>query len=89
MNCWEFMQCERQFGGEKASELGICPAAIDTTLNQVNGGINAGRCCWKVAGTLCNGEVQGTPAQKLTTCIECEFFKKVQDEEGKNFMFIL
>jgi len=25
LNCWEFKKCGREPGGEKASELGICP----------------------------------------------------------------
>jgi len=29
-NCWEFKKCERQVGGKKVSELGICPASTET-----------------------------------------------------------
>ncbi|MEG6522157.1 methyl-accepting chemotaxis protein [Desulfotomaculum sp. 1211_IL3151] len=33
-----------------------------------------GNDCWKVASTLCRGEVQGTVAQKIPFCRECNFF---------------
>jgi len=89
MNCWEFMNCERQPNGGKVSEFGICPAATETTLNGINGGRNAGRCCWKIAGTLCNVEVRGLFASELLSCLDCEFLKKVQKEEGDNFKFLI
>jgi signal transduction histidine kinase len=37
-----------------------------------------------VAGTLCGSEVQGSFARKLTTCMECSFYKKVREDEGCN-----
>lgn len=84
-NCWEAKNCGRQAGGTKAGELGICPASTNTTLNGKNNGKNAGRYCWKVAGTLCGGKVQGTSAQKTMNCAACEFFKQVRQEEGAAF----
>lgn len=30
--------------------------------------------CWKVAGTLCRGQVQGTYAEKINFCRDCEYF---------------
>lgn len=33
--------------------------------------------CWRVAGTMCGGEVQGSLAKKIATCRECEFYKFV------------
>ena len=58
-NCWEFKQCGRQVGGAKAAQLGVCPAATETRLDRMHHGVNGGRACWAVAGTLC-GVVQGT-----------------------------
>lgn len=66
MNCWEFMGCGREKGGEKADELGVCPAYPDH-----------GRHCARVAGTLCNGKVQGMFALKLANCLRCEFYNCV------------
>ncbi|MDI6815946.1 MAG: hypothetical protein QME41_01970 [Actinomycetota bacterium] len=34
--------------------------------------------CWRVAGTMCGGKVQGTFAQKLVNCMECDFYKAVK-----------
>lgn len=81
-NCWEFKKCGRQVGGIKSAELGVCQAAIETRTNGINGGLNGGRGCWAIAGTLCGGKVQGSYAAKLANCIECEFYKLVATEEG-------
>lgn len=81
LNCWEFMQCGREPGGIQAARLGICPAAADTSYHGLNAGRNAGRICWAVAGTCCDGKVQGTFAEKRNSCVDCEFFRKVQREQ--------
>ena len=80
VNCWEFKKCGREPGGSKAKELGICQAAEDKTLDGVHGGKNAGRSCWAVCGTLCGGKVQGTYAEKLGNCLQCDFYKVVFTE---------
>ena len=52
------------------------------------GGISAGRTCWVVAGTFCDGEVQGTFGQKLKDCTLCDFFRLVRlvrKEEGIHY----
>lgn len=81
-NCWEFKNCGRQAGGEKAKELGVCPATTDERLAGVHGGKDAGRACWVLAGTMCGGKVQGTFAQKYENCELCDFFRSVKEEEG-------
>lgn len=83
-NCWEFKNCGREPGGSKTNELGVCPASIETRLNGINSGYNSGRACWAVAGTLCRGTTQGTYVNKLTGCIECDFYKTTVHEEGLN-----
>jgi len=85
LNCWEFKKCGREPGGEKISELGVCPASTDKRLNGTHEGINAGRACWILAGTYCKGQVQGTFAQKFKNCQECDFYKLVKCEEGTKF----
>jgi hypothetical protein len=87
-NCWEFKKCGRQVGGEKAKELGVCPASNNADNNKVNNGTNSGRVCWAIAGTLCGGKVQGTFADKQLSCMSCEFLKKVKSEEGDDFELI-
>jgi hypothetical protein len=90
LNCWEFIKCERQPGGLLAEERGVCPASIDTTHDGKNGGKNAGRYCWKVAGTLCEGnegKILGSFAAMIKNCGSCcHFYQKVKREEGRNYI---
>ncbi len=81
LNCWEHKKCGRQPGGQKAADLGICPASVDQALNGAHGGKNGGRSCWVIAGSLCGGKIQGTYAQKLTNCWRCDFMNRVKREE--------
>ncbi|MCP4630374.1 MAG: methyl-accepting chemotaxis protein [bacterium] len=85
VNCWDFKKCGRQPGGEKAAELGICPAATDAVHDGYNSGDNSGRYCWKIAGTLCGGVVQGEFAAKALNCQKCDFYLTVKDEEAGQF----
>lgn len=87
-NCWEFKKCGRSPGGEKEKELGICPVTVEPRVDGTHGGKNGGRVCWLIAGTLCEGKVQGTFADKIGDClIDCDFYKKVKEEEGENLEF--
>lgn len=88
-NCWEIMNCGRHAGGEKAEELGVCPAAGYAKLDSAHGGKNAGRVCWVVAGTMCGGEVQGSFARKYKDCRKCKFYQMVKEEEGANFLITI
>jgi len=76
------MKCGREPGGAKARRLGICPAAVETNFNGFNEGSNAGRLCWLVAGTFCDGVVQGTFADKCVSCKQCNFYQTVHREKG-------
>ena len=87
-NCWEFKQCGRQPGGAKVSEMGVCPSATTKEADTCNSGRNAGRICWAVAGTFCGGKVQGTAAQKRCSCMSCDFYYKVKEEEGSSFQIM-
>lgn len=89
-NCWEYKKCGREEGGANVSELGVCPVAQkNPEADGINNGKNAGRICWAVAGTLCSGEREGAFAKKQLTCLACDFFKTVYEEEGKNFYLLL
>jgi hypothetical protein len=81
INCWEHKGCGRELGGANAETLGVCPATTETKLDGLNSGKNGGRACWPIAGTLCGGEVQGTFATKVGSCMACDFFKLVCKEE--------
>jgi hypothetical protein len=85
LNCWEVKRCGRQPGGANCIELGTCPAALASKVDGLNHGFMGGRVCWAIAGTLCDGWVQGTYALKLETCLKCAFYQRVKDEEGSEF----
>lgn len=84
-NCWEFKKCGREVGGARVSDLGVCPVSVENRLQGIHGGSKAGRACWVIAGTLCEGALQGTFAKKYENCRTCEFYNKVKDEEGGTF----
>lgn len=89
LNCWQVMKCGRTKGGRNVKKMGLCPVAEAVTLDGVHGGKNAGRACWIVAGTFCDGEVQGTFANKLENCRKCPFYQKLQKEERDNLENVL
>jgi signal transduction histidine kinase len=62
IKCWEYMKCSRD-----KDATAKCPAYP-----------NFGRICWAVAGTFCEGKVQGTFAQKYEDCRKCDFYKMVK-----------
>lgn len=82
-NCWEVKQCGR--GPDSAGKDGrpVCPAAAPGKFDGINRGMNAGRFCWAVAGTFCNGQMQGRFARKFVDCLHCDFFQQVDLEEGR------
>lgn len=88
LNCWEYSKCGRQPGGDNIIKSGICPAAIEKKANGFNGGKNAGRICWAIAYTMCDDKNIRTNAEKLSNCMECDFFKLVSEEEKLNFKSI-
>ncbi|MHB8875744.1 MAG: HD-GYP domain-containing protein [Myxococcaceae bacterium] len=81
-NCWEVFGCGRNPGGDHVAELGICPTTTATSADGLNGGLNGGRICWTVAGTLC--AVPGNPHAHRgpDRCASCRFYRQVRDEEG-------
>jgi len=92
-NCWDKKFCGRQPGGTREKELGVCPAATETvhdgvSLVGINDGVNGGRICWAIAGTLCGGKVQGSFADKEKSCRSCDFYSEVRREQmamGKRY----
>lgn len=86
-NCWEFKKCGREEGGKNSVIMGVCPASAAKNHDGRNDGKNAGRHCWKVAGTFCDGTVQGTWAMKMKSCSQCDFFKHVMRQEGPKMVF--
>lgn len=80
VNCWDYMNCGREPGGPNVASLGVCPAAEPSHLDGMNGGVNGGRACWWVAGTLCEGTVAGSYADKFDDCQQCDFYIEVTGE---------
>ncbi len=62
IKCWEYMKC-----GRDKDATSKCPAYP-----------NFGRICWAVAGTFCEGKVQGTFAQKYEDCRKCDFYQMMK-----------
>jgi hypothetical protein len=88
VNCWEYFKCGREPGGFNTQELGVCPASMSSGSHMVNGGTNGGRYCWTIKGTLCDHQIQGDIGEKLLGCINCSFFKQVNQEEGREFTLL-
>ncbi len=85
-NCWEVMKCGREPGGRYEKHFGPCPATTAASYNGVHGGMNGGRACWSLAGTMSNRKPEGTYVEKYLDCSKCKFYKRVKKEEGKNFI---
>ena len=82
-NCWELKAC-----GHGPDSAEPCPAAVDATSHSTNRGVNAGRICWTVPGTLCDGFAQGAFHEKQELCLRCGFVEQVRREEGGEFRFL-
>ncbi len=82
-NCWDFKNCGRGPDAKVHGNDKPCPVATERRLDGIHDGMNSGRACWAVAGTLCGGKVQGTYAEKHDLCQKCEFYKQVALEEGE------
>lgn len=85
LNCWEYMQCGREPGGSNTDQDGPCAVASASHYNGTNNGTNAGRFCWKIAGTFCFQTVKGSFAKQALSCLECSFFQEVEMQEGRYF----
>lgn len=85
-NCWEYKKCGREPGGCKSEELGICPAATEKKLDNVNFGKNGGRACWGLTGTGCNGKTNVVLALHLAECSKCDFYQHVYEEEDWRYV---
>jgi eukaryotic-like serine/threonine-protein kinase len=83
-NCWEYKGCKEGLSDNVADGQAICPAKKAQSHDGVNGGKMAGRYCWRVAGTHGDDKSKSV-GKKLNKCLECEFFKYVQEQE--TFLF--
>lgn len=74
------MKCGREPGGTNVSTDGLCPATTAFNADGFNSGENGGRICWAIAGSLCR-VTQGIFARGIPSCLECDFYMKVVNEE--------
>ncbi|MHA2424114.1 MAG: two-CW domain-containing protein [Candidatus Thorarchaeota archaeon] len=81
LNCWEARNCGREIDGAKVELDGVCPAATANNLEGVNRGLNGGRVCWAVAGTMGTKVCNLTFSEKIVDCIMCDFYQTVLLEE--------
>jgi diguanylate cyclase len=86
INCWEFNKCGNKANDDIFAEPRICPASTEFCTDSVNDGKNGGRACWAIAGTFCGSEIEGVNACKMSNCMDCDFYKLVQKEEGNDFV---
>lgn len=80
------MGCRKEVAGFGPGEFGVCPAFNCRILHGVHKGLNGGRSCWMVTGTMCGESIQGSYHYKAETCSQCEFFHHVKNEEGEKFI---
>jgi hypothetical protein len=85
LNCWEYMLCGKEPEGTYC-HCGVCPAATNNKFDRIHGGQNAGRACWVIADTVCQGRVQDTTAKKYRSCGQCDFYNIVKQEEGDSLL---
>jgi hypothetical protein len=85
-NCWEFMKCGKEAGGRRAAGMGSCPASTETRLHAIHGGVNAGRACWAVDGTLCRSGPPDPQETKKSHCACCGFYLSLLQEEHPDLL---
>lgn len=89
LNCWEFIKCGKEPNGSHLDdENGVCPAALPGKYDRYNRGLHQGRICWNVPDTLCEGHILGSCLSRLPRCMNCDFMKKVREEEDYFFMLL-
>jgi hypothetical protein len=81
VNCWEYMKCGREPGGQNASGDDVCPVSLHEELHGIHGGKNAGRACWAIDNSLCPDMIRKTATKKFAGCWKCDFYHQVRDEE--------
>ena len=86
LNCWDYFKCGKEIGNAER-DLDFCSVSILQAINP-NGGMCAGRQCWRVLGSHCyikEMNFRGTANFKRENCDECEFKALVKEEEGEDF----
>ncbi len=80
-NCWEVRDCGRTERGKDGTPP--CAVVLARHANGVNSGVNGGRVCWSIVGSLCSDrKVASDLSGEQSNCTTCGFFQQVWDEEG-------
>ncbi len=87
-NCWEYNKNCRNVHGAADSRSLPCPSSTMVSLSGLNGGKNAGRICWNIAGSFSGHGIRKIALNDRPSCVRCDFFKLVEAEEGDNFKFL-
>lgn len=64
-------------------ELGVCAIAACAAANGLHHGRNGGRVCWAIPGGCGTCTGNATVLEKIRTCVTCEFFRLVQEQEAQ------
>jgi hypothetical protein len=88
INCWQFMGCGLQMKGNLLTfrKPYVCPVLSEKKFDGIHGGKNAGRACWMISHTICNGTRQDSLELKYKTCTICDFYRLVMEDEENNFI---
>lgn len=81
-NCWEVLKCGREPGGTRVDERGPCVATTFVPADGFLGGVNGGRACMFLSGTLCHGSQQRTAEEKEEACQKCKFHRRLTHRHG-------
>ncbi|MBF0296458.1 MAG: hypothetical protein HQL96_14815 [Magnetococcales bacterium] len=74
-NCWEKNKCGREPGGAKEKKLGTCPVATYALADGFLGGVNGGRACVFIVGSL---SPDSTHQCEAKDCFRCDFFNTLR-----------
>ena len=71
INCWEYKKC----GQEKLDDRdkNKCPVVKLADFG-------AGKVCWLIHASRCDGKLQGGAGSKYMDCKKCSFFKKMHQK---------
>ncbi len=86
LNCWEYQGCGFDADRNGETDSCGCPSVAESALDGANGGLNGGRSCWVIEGTMCDGDAAGDFEEKARTCRKCAFMQRVAVEEGLDFV---
>ncbi|MBF0284499.1 MAG: hypothetical protein HQL51_08580 [Magnetococcales bacterium] len=93
LNCWDYFQCQREIGNPHRADS-VCSVSLTAAHNGKNGGVNAGRYCWRVEGSFCETKLRAAAPEdprgsfhfKEEHCAKCSFHKQVMEEMGEEYI---